>query len=128
MWIRLANFVCVALMGMAILANYHISEQTRLAAVALKSVDHSIAQERASTTVLGAEWERVADPARVQALAQTKLSMSDAATAQLASLELLPRSGNDTSLGGADVRQASDQVPAQTVSPELTQVSDKPEQ
>lgn len=126
MLIRFVNFFCVAAMGMAILANYHISEQTRLAAVELRSVDRHSAEERAATTVLEAKWENVAGPARVQALAQAKLGMNDAATAQLSALELLPRHDDTAPLGGSEVRQASAQAPQESASAsiELTPVSD----
>jgi len=126
MLIRFVNFFCVAAMGMAILANYHVSEQTRLAAVELRSVDRHTAKERAAMTVLEAKWENVAGPARVQALAQAKLGMDDAATVQLSALELLPRHDDTAPLGGSDVRQASAQVPAAAGSAiELTPVSDQ---
>ncbi len=126
MLVRFVNFFCVAAMGMAILANYHISEQTRLAAVELRSVDRHVTEERAATTVLEAKWENVAGPARVQALAQAGLGMNDAATAQLSALELLPRHDDSAPLGGSEVRQASAQTPvAPAGGPiELTPVSD----
>jgi hypothetical protein len=124
MLVRIANFFFVAAMGMAILANYHISEQTRLAAVDLASVDRSIEQERSATTVLQAKWEQVAGPARIQALAQTRLGMNDAATAQLTALEMLPRHNDDGALGNSEVRQASAQAPAGSTV-QLTPVSDK---
>lgn len=127
MLIRFVNFFCVAAMGMAILANYHISEQTRLAAVDLRSVDRHTAEERAAMTVLEAKWETVAGPARVQALAQAKLGMNDAATVQLSALELLPRHDDAAPLGGSEVRQASAQAPQEPASAsiELTPVSDQ---
>lgn len=124
--IRFLNFVCVAAMALAILANYHISERARVAAVEVKSLQRSTAEERQTTTVLQVEWQRVAGPDRVQALAQAKLGMADAATAQLASLELLPRHEEDNAPGsGSEIRQASAQIPA-ALSPgqiELTRVS-----
>ena len=126
MLIRFVNFVCVAAMGMAILANYHVSEQTRLAAVELRSVERRTAEERGAMTVLEAKWENVAGPARVQALAQAKLGMNDAATVQLSALELLPRHDDAPPLGGSEVRQASVQVPSATANTiELTPVSDQ---
>ncbi|MBV9330536.1 MAG: cell division protein FtsL [Alphaproteobacteria bacterium] len=124
--VRLLNFVCVAAMAVAILANYHISEQARVAAVELKALEHNTAAEREATTVLQVEWQRVAGPERVQALAQAKLGMADAATAQLASLELLPRHGDDNASGsGSEVQQVNAQSPAiPSAAPlELTPVS-----
>ncbi len=37
--IRVLNFFCVALMGLSILALYHVSEKTRVARVELNQVD-----------------------------------------------------------------------------------------
>lgn len=122
MLVRFVNFLCVALMGMAILANYHLSEQTRLAGIELRSVERKTTLDRAETAVLEAKWEQLAEPARVQSLAQAKLGMNDGATLQLSALELLPRH-EDTTLA-SNVEQAS----AHTMShdaPEIVPVSDQ---
>ena len=126
--IRVVNFLCVALMGLSILALYHVSEETRVARVELNRVETGIAQEKATTQVLQAEWERVANLQRIQHLAETRLGMGDTASLQLSSLELLPRRGDDNgALGGSPVRQASAQVPIPVPSPaEATQVADHP--
>ena len=109
--IRVLNFFCVAAMGLTILALYHISEQTRIARVQLGQVEHRIADARAKTSVLQTEWVQVANPARIQRLAEASLGMSDTATLQLSSLELLPRRG-DAPLGDARMRDANAQMPA----------------
>ena len=109
--IRVVNFLCVALMGLSILALYHVSEKTRVAHMRLDQVSRQIADGRAAIGVLQAEWERVAGPARIQALAQNKLGMSDAVTAQLSSFEQLPHKSED--LNNSPLRDASVQVPAQ---------------
>lgn len=75
--IRILNFVCVALAGFSCLALYHVSEQTRVARVELSRVNHQISQERGLNSVLEAEWDRVAEPGRIQHLAQTKLGLDD---------------------------------------------------
>ena len=126
--IRVVNFFCVALMGLSILALYHVSEQTRVARVELRQVEGNIAGEKATTAVLQAEWERVANLTRIQHLAETRLGMGDTASLQLSSLELLPRRGEDSApLGNSPVRQASAQVPVPTPSPaEATQTQDGP--
>ena len=124
MLIRVVNFLCVGLLGLVILANYHVSERTRLARVELGSVDRQITQEKSNITVLQAEWEHVADPARIQMLAQTKLGMSDTASLQLSSLELLPHRGEDVPVGGAEVHQASAHLPEPVQPPVLTPVAD----
>jgi cell division protein FtsL len=108
--IRVLNFFCVATMGLTILALYHISEQTRVTRVELSQVEHRVADERTKMSVLQTEWVRVASPERIQQLAESSLNMSDTATLQLSSLELLPRRG-DAPLGDARMRDASAQTP-----------------
>lgn len=125
MLVRFINFLFVALMGIAILANYRVSEQTRLAGLELRSVDRQTAEDRATTAVLEAKWEQLAEPSRIQALAQAKLGMNDGATLQLSALELLPRH-EDAPLGGSEVEQAS--APAPRSASNLVQVSDQPGQ
>lgn len=122
--IRVVNFLCVGLLGLIVLANYRVSEQTRLAHVQLNSVEHRIAQEKASVSVLETEWERVAGPARIQKLAQSKLGMSDTASLQLSALELLPRRSEDVQVAGSEIRPASAQVPEQSTALRVTPVSD----
>jgi hypothetical protein len=107
--IRVLNFFCVAAMGLTILALYRVSEQTRVAHVQLVRVEHRIADEHAKMSVLQTEWVQVASPERIQQLAMSSLGMSDAATVQLSSLELLPRR-DDAQSGG--IRDASAQAPA----------------
>ena len=107
--IRVLNFFCVAAMGLTILALYRVSEQTRVTHVQLVRVEHRIAAERTKMSVLQTEWVQVASPERIQRLAESSLGMSDAATVQLSSLELLPRRG-DAPLGG--LRDASAPAPA----------------
>ncbi len=111
--IRIFNFVCVAVAGLTCLALYHVSEQTRVARVELAHVNHEIAQERGLRSVLEAEWDKVAEPGRIQQLAQTKLGLDDSTSVQLASLEMLPRRGEDAApLSNSPVRNANAIVPA----------------
>lgn len=126
--IRVVNFFFVAAVGLSILALYHVSEEARVAGVELGIVKGKIADEKQTTSVLQAEWERIANLDRIQRLAQTRLGMGDTASLQLSSLELLPRRGDDGgALGGSPVKQASAQM---TESPSsgsgYTQVADRP--
>ena len=111
--VRILNTVCVALMGLSILALYHVSERTRVAGVELKHVERSIASERAATRVLQAEWERVAGPARIEALASRDTGDDTPQQVQLSSFDQLPRRGEDAPLTTAPIRQASVQAPAE---------------
>lgn len=120
--VRILNFFCVALMGLSILALYHVSEKTRVAHVQLNRVATQIAREKAHIGVLETEWQHVASPERVQQLAQSKLGMADTASVQLSSLEQMPRrgasedGGPNAPLNNLPVHKASAQIPA--VSPD----------
>ena len=108
--VRVLNFLCVAITGIVCLALYRVSEQTRMAHVELASVQHQIAQEHMTAAVLQAEWSRVANPARIQQLAQERLGLIDAPTIELSSLELLPRRGESVTPGDSPVRNANMQA------------------
>lgn len=109
--IRVLNFFCVAFMGLSILALYHVSESTRLARVELAKVDHQIERERGAISVLETEWEHVASPEQIAALASTRLGLDNTATVQLTSLELLPRRGEDAPLSASPLRRANAVLP-----------------
>lgn len=111
--VRILNFVCVALMGMTILALYHVSEKTRVAHMELTKVNAGIVQERGTIAVLETEWQHVASPERIQQLAQARLGMADNASVQLSSFDQLPRRGAEAPpLNNTPVRNANAEVPA----------------
>ncbi len=107
--IRVLNFCCFAVTALACLALYHVSEETRVARVELRSVQQKIVDQREAMKVLQADWERVTDPARIQRLATAKLGIGDTPTVALASLEFLPRRGETK-----DMQQASVETPARS--------------
>jgi len=116
--VRVLNFFCVALMGLSILALYHVSEKTRVAHMELNQAVRQIAQERAHIGVLETEWQHVASPERVQQLAESRLGMADTASVQLSSFEQLPRRGADPApLNNTPVHNASVQVPSPNSDP-----------
>ena len=111
--VRVLNFFCVALMGLSILALYHVSEKTRVAHLTLSKVNRDIAQEKSHLSVLETEWQHVAAPARIQKLAVSRLGMGDSASVQLSSFDLLPRRGSEPApLNNTPLHNASAQVPA----------------
>lgn len=117
--VRILNFCCFALSALACLALYHVSEQTRVTTAELRHVNHQIAKEQSAMSVLQAEWARVADPARIQRLAQAELGLTDTPTVELSSLTLLPRRGQSAPIGDADVRNASVTVPVKREDPRI---------
>jgi|SRR6185295_19705661 len=104
--VRILNTFCVALMGLSILALYHVSEQTRVTSVDLNQVNREIAREHATMSVLETEWERVAGPARIQELAASRLGLSGTPAVTLSSFDGLPRRG-DEPLNNTPIAQAS---------------------
>jgi cell division protein FtsL len=108
--VRVLNFFCVAFMGLAILALYHVSEATRVARVELDQVTGQIADTKGQISVLQTEWEKVAGPARIQTLAEQQ-GMSDTTSVQLSSFEQLPRKGDAPALGDTPLHNASAVVP-----------------
>jgi hypothetical protein len=104
--VRILNTFCVALVGLSILALYHVSERTRVATVELNRVNHQIAREHATMSVLETEWERVAGPARIQELAASRLGLTGTPAVELSSFESLPRRG-DAPLNNSPIAQAS---------------------
>ncbi|HEX2761000.1 MAG TPA: hypothetical protein VHM27_10825 [Rhizomicrobium sp.] len=113
--VRVLNFFCVALMGLSILALYHVSEKTRVAHMTLSKVNRQIAQEKSHLSVLETEWQHVASPERIQKLAQARLGMGDTASVQLSSFDQLPRRGAEPApLNNRPVQNASAQIPANT--------------
>src|SRR5258707_2540707 len=105
--VRVLNPLCVAMMGLAILALYHVSERTRVATVELRGVDRQIAREQAAMSVLETEWAHVADPTKLEALAENRLGLSGAPAVQLSSFDSLPRRGDELPLTDSPIRQAN---------------------
>ena len=124
--VRILNFFCVALTGLACLALYHVSEETRVASVELSKANRQIVQEENAMSVLQAEWARVADPSRIQKLAEADLGVSDTPTVELSSLELLPRRGQAAPLGDAQMHAASATQPVRHEDPRIHLASLQP--
>jgi hypothetical protein len=109
--VRVLNFFCVALMGIAILGLYHVSEKARVARMELVRTGRQIAETRSAIGVLETEWSRVAAPDRVQLLAGAH-GMNDSVSAQLSAFDQLPHR-EDAPLNNDPVRNASAELPAQ---------------
>lgn len=88
--IRVLNFTLVVVTGLISLGVYRIAEQARMTGVELRETKTEITRENQSLTVLGAEWARLTQPARVQALAQRYLRLDDHPAVQRASVTQLP--------------------------------------
>jgi len=89
--IRTINFAFIALTGFVCLGLYRVAEEARVAQVDLRQARAAIVQEQDALAVLGAEWARVTQPARIQALSQKHLPLTDRAQVELSSLTQLPQ-------------------------------------
>ena len=89
--IRTLNFAFIAITGFVCLGLYRVAEEARVAQVDLRQTRAAIVQEKDTLAVLGAEWARVTQPARIQALSQKHLDLSDRAAVELSSLTQLPQ-------------------------------------
>ena len=112
--IRVLNFLCVVLTAFSCLALNHVSDQTRVAEAQLRRAKTQIAAASDTQKILEADWERASNPSHIQALAAAHLGLADTATMEVASLELLPRRGESSSLSGPVVTNASIVAPAAT--------------
>lgn len=108
---RVLNFFFVGLAALSCLALYRVSENTRVANMQLTAINHQIAQEKSTMNVMQAEWQRVANPGRIQKLAQAYLNMNDTPVMELSSFAMLPRRGENP-MDANPVQNASVTMPA----------------
>lgn len=123
---RTLNIAFIALTGVVCLGIYRIAEQARVAAADLRMTEHAIASEKDALTVLGAEWARITQPARIQALASRHLDLSDQPTVELSSLSQLPPKNPPLAPESA-FRNAKAVVPAPQSEPAPRVVEPEPE-
>jgi|WetSurMetagenome_2_1015567.scaffolds.fasta_scaffold935002_1 cell division protein FtsL len=108
--IRVVSTFCIGLMGFTCIANYHVSEQTRIARQELTRTEKEIKAETRDISVLELQWQKVANPEVIQKLAEAQLGMQNAPSVQLASVHDLPRRGD--MLNNEDVHSANAEVEA----------------
>jgi cell division protein FtsL len=89
--IRTLNFAFIAITGFVCLGLYRIAEEARVAAVDLRETRSAIVQEQDALAVLGAEWARVTQPARISALTEKHLDLSALPVMEFSSLTQLPQ-------------------------------------
>jgi cell division protein FtsL len=117
--LRVINFFCVALAGFACLALYHVSEETRVARVELNNTERQIGTEKETMKVLQADWQQVANPARIQKLAQQHLGLTAEPMKEYASVQLLPRLGQALPGNDNPISNASVVTPAPSSNPDV---------
>jgi hypothetical protein len=126
--IRTLNFAFIAITSLVCLGVYRTAEHARVDQGALKATQAAILRENNTLTVLGAEWARVTQPARLQALTERHLDLSDAPAVELSSLSQLP-SKNPPLAAEGDIRNAKavvPQLPAVTLPAPAPQIQPAP--
>lgn len=88
--IRTLNIAFIVLTGLVCLGLYRIAEEARVTSADLRAAERAIQFESDTLTVLGAEWARITQPARIQALASRHLDLVDEPAVELSSLTQLP--------------------------------------
>jgi hypothetical protein len=88
--IRLLNFAFIATTSLVCLGVYRVAEEARVAQADLGATRTAILRENDSLAVLGAEWARLTQPARIEALTQRHLDLTDNPSVELSSLSQLP--------------------------------------
>ena len=111
--IRTLNFAFIAITSLSCLGVYRTAEQARVEQGALKATQAAIIRENNMLIVLGAEWARITQPARIQALTQRHLDLSDSPTLELSSLSQLPLKDAPLAPEG-EIRNAKAVVPQST--------------
>ena len=108
--IRTLNFAFVAITCMVCLGVYRTAEKARVEQVQLSTAKSEIAKETAALNVLGAEWARVTEPKRIQALVEHHLDLTDKPAVALKSLTELPPK-NPPLAPESDFRSVKEVVP-----------------
>ncbi len=88
--IRILNVSLIVVTALACIGLYRIAEEARVAQADLRTAEAEISREQNALIVLGAEWARLTQPARIQALTARHLPLAEEPTLQLSSLTLLP--------------------------------------
>jgi cell division protein FtsL len=88
--IRILNFTLILTTALICLGVYRVAEEARMSVMELREARAEIAREKNSMAVLGAEWAKLTQPARIQALARRYLNVTDHPAAQFASVSQLP--------------------------------------
>ena len=114
--LRFLNFAFVAITCAVCLGLYHVAEDARVSQAELRATRAAIQQENDLMAVLGAEWARLTQPARIQALAVKHLGFSDAPTMQFSSVLALPNrslpAAQDNPVQSAKIVRAAPSEPA----------------
>jgi cell division protein FtsL len=105
--VRLLNFCLVILLALAAAYVYEIKFDATLRASRVAEMRSEVRRERDAIAALRAEWARLENPSRLEALARRHLSLRPAELWQLDSLDNLPERPLDRAPSAADEATAS---------------------
>ena len=88
--LRILNVAFVAITATLCVGLYRVAEEARVTQEELRGTLAAVARENDDLIVLGAEWARLTQPARIQALAARHLKLADDPSLQLSSVTSLP--------------------------------------
>lgn len=88
--LRILNVAFVAITAILCVGLYRVAEEARVTQEELRATRAAVARENDDLIVLGAEWARLTQPARIQALAARHLRLADDPSLQLSSVTSLP--------------------------------------
>ncbi|HXF89268.1 MAG TPA: hypothetical protein VNK48_13020 [Xanthobacteraceae bacterium] len=104
---RLLNFCLVIVLVLATAYVYEIKFDATLRATRVAEMRKEVRRERDAIAALRAEWARLENPSRLEALARRHLSLRPAELWQLDSLDDLPERPLDRARSAADEATAS---------------------
>jgi hypothetical protein len=90
MFVRLLHMGVIAALVLAAAFVYDIKYQSTLWGERVAKLRYDLRRERDATAALRAEWARLINPTRIQALAERHLELKPFRTSQIDSLENLP--------------------------------------
>jgi hypothetical protein len=105
--VRLLNFCLVILLVLATAYVYEIKFDATLRAARVAEMRNEVRRERDAIAALRAEWARLENPSRLEALARRHLSLRPAELWQLDSLDDLPERPLDSAPSTVDDATAS---------------------
>ena len=104
--IRITTLLWVALLVVAGGTVMHVSYQVRHVQKHLSELARNTAQEQDAVRILGAEWDTLNDPQRIDALAKRHLALESTPIARVVALEAIPLKLSDEQIARLTVASA----------------------
>jgi cell division protein FtsL len=118
--IRITTLLWVALLVVAGGTVMHVSYQVRHVEKHLSELARDTRQEQDAIRILGAEWDTLNDPQRIDALAKRHLALEPTPIARVVALEAIPLKLSDAQLAKLSVSSAAKPAKGQAPAPQAT--------